>query len=136
MHEDIAAGRDSPLAGGGTIARARIRNVDRSVELAVRIPRVKNVEAFGSFVVALPGLGTDRIAAKSDFIALDHFALLQECKGTIFLQDDDAIGMQSRSRPRLCYRQNGKQRDQRGELSGTHREDYKRVDSGNATLER
>src|SRR5580692_9095539 len=68
------------------VMRAGIRNVNRLVELAVRVARIEHIEAFGSFVVSLARLGTNRIATQRNFVTLDYFSMVDQLQGPVLLE--------------------------------------------------
>ncbi len=66
VNTDVASRRHPILAGKSAIMLARIRNVDRLVELALSIAEIQNVHAFGRLVISLSGFGSHGIATESN----------------------------------------------------------------------
>jgi hypothetical protein len=101
MDKKVPSRGHTILAGKGAILLARIRNVDRLIELAVSIAEIQNVDAFGRLVITLPGIGTNGIAAERDLVGFFDFALAEEFERPLLLQHDDLIGAENRMRHRL-----------------------------------
>ena len=76
-----AVNHDVPAWGHAACTRlfpvlfVRIRDVNRFVELAIRVPAVKNVKAFGRLVIALLLLASRGRAPQSHLVGLKNFAL-------------------------------------------------------------
>jgi hypothetical protein len=101
VDEDIASRGNAILPGKGAVMLARIRDVDRLVEPAMRIAEIQNVHAFGCPVISLSGLGSIWITPKGNLVGFDHLAMAEEFERPIFLQHDNFIGMQVRLRTGL-----------------------------------
>jgi hypothetical protein len=85
MDEYIASGRNAILAGKVAVMLARVRDVDRFVELAVSVAEIQDVAAFGRLVIPLPGLGPHWITAESNVIGFDNFPLSEKLQRPLFL---------------------------------------------------
>src|SRR4029077_8322173 len=68
VDHDGAAGPRTQLARPLTVSRAGIRNVQRKMKPAVRVPGVDGVAAFGRLVVAFYPFGSDRHSPQRDLI--------------------------------------------------------------------
>lgn len=78
-------------SGGGAVVRVGIRNVDGSVELAVWISRVEDVNAFWSFVVSLARLWSNGVPAQRDLVSLDHAPVIQQLERSLLLENENAV---------------------------------------------
>ena len=91
MHKNIAAGRNSEPPCRHPITLIRIRNVNRLVKLAMRVPRIQNVLAFGRLVIPLPRLRPNRISTECHPVRLHDFAAAKELQRAFFLEHNNAI---------------------------------------------
>ena len=78
MQHDVAARRRSKFAGSLPVLRIRIGYVNRTIELAVLVVPIQNVNSLRSLVVALSRLRTRRAAAESDFINLEYLFVVKQ----------------------------------------------------------
>jgi hypothetical protein len=85
MDKNITPRGNTSLAGKGAVVQARIRDVKRLIELAVRIPEIQDVNALRRLVISLPGLRPDGITSEGYLIDLDHFALAEELECPLLL---------------------------------------------------
>ena len=88
---DIPARGNAEFSGAGAILGIGIRNVDGTVELAVRIAPVEPIDAFRSLVVALPDLGTDGIGSERDLVSPQHLVVAQKRERVSFFKDKNAV---------------------------------------------
>ena len=95
VHKNIPAGRNSSRSSRGAIPRVRIRNVNRLVKLAMRVPRIENVRSLGSLVIPSLRFRPHWISTQSHFIRLDNFPLAQKLQRALFLKHDHSIGVQA-----------------------------------------
>jgi hypothetical protein len=94
MDHDCPARPRTQLARLLLVCCAGIRNMQRHVKLALGVPGVDDVIAFGRLVVALHALRPHRHGPQSDFVRLQDFLSAQQGHGTRGLDDDDLVGLQ------------------------------------------
>jgi hypothetical protein len=73
------------------LLRGRIGHMNRTVEAAVRIVAIKDVIAFGCFVIALLTLIADGTAAESNRISFQSYVRGIESECALRLHDYDSI---------------------------------------------
>lgn len=75
MDKHIATGRNILLLRLSTVLRVGIGNVKGAMKFARGVSAIKNINAFGSFMVTLPGLGANGISTQRNFVDLQNFAI-------------------------------------------------------------
>src|SRR5579864_9348988 len=93
MDKHISTRRNAPAPRRLTIARARVRNVDRLVKLAACVTRIENIGSLRSLMVALLSLWSNRISAQRHLVRLNYFPLAKQLQRALFLEYDHAISM-------------------------------------------
>src|SRR5713226_4507522 len=88
---DIAAGALAELARAFAVGGVRIRDVERTIEPAVRVLRVHHVLPLRRLVIADAVFRSHRLAAQRDFVCLQHLAAGQQCHRARGLHYDDAL---------------------------------------------
>lgn len=107
--------------------------MDRLVELAVRVARIKNVAAFRSLVIPLSRLRSNRIAAQRDLVGLDDLALIKKLQRVLLFQNQHAICAECSTRWVLC-RHNAEHEDNTSEYSDAHPTQLDTATAWSATL--
>jgi hypothetical protein len=69
------------------VFRVGVRDVQRTMEFAVRVATIEDVGSFRSLVVALLHLGSGGICAESDFVGLEDFSFIQKLQFMSVLED-------------------------------------------------
>ncbi len=62
-----------------------IGDVNGSVELAMHIPVIENVNSLGRAMITLLHLGSDRISPQRYFVGLKNLAMIQQLQGPFLL---------------------------------------------------
>ena len=68
VYKDVSAGRHAQFASVFPVSRVGIRNVQRTMKLALGISAVDYVNAFGCTVIALSCFRPDGFAAERDLV--------------------------------------------------------------------
>lgn len=94
VQENVSSRGNAILARREAILIVRIGDVNRLVELTVRIARVEDVSSFGSLVVALTRLRADRNSTERNPVTLNDFAGVKQLQSSFLLEYNYAVGAQ------------------------------------------
>lgn len=93
MNHDVATGRDSASRRSLFVLLIRIGNVNRLVELALRVAVVEDVTTLRSLVISLPLFGANRRASESHFVRTQNLAVRKQSQSALALHDDHLVSL-------------------------------------------
>jgi hypothetical protein len=93
MNHNQAARTSAVLPGFGDIERARVGNMDCSVEAAGGVLAVERVETFRRAPIAVEDLVPERLRAEGDAVGADHLVVANQVKPPLALDHQHAVGL-------------------------------------------
>ena len=91
MYVDVTPRGNAVSPRRGTIPIVRVRNVNRFIEMAMRIARIENISPFGGLVVSLAGLRSDWVSTERDPVSFEYFAFAHQLERSFLLQHKNPV---------------------------------------------